>query len=300
MKCPNCGAEIGPTSQFCASCGSQISYEMKREQEQLNKQGCPHCGSSNISFNREKQAEFRAKNGTNVIRRTVGLCKDCGYTWSTNMDVPEKKSKLWLWVLGWICIFPVPLTILLLRNKDMKPALKYAIIAVAWIVFLIIGLSGKSKDTKQQAANEKSQTEVETVSEEKETANADAEEVMDVVLKVEPNINVDDGTVLFGITTNLPENTELMITVSNADGYKAQDKVVILAKGSGFTSEFSDHGKALKGDYDVSVSMSLPALQKDSVRKVIGEEGERIGGQYVKKSEIGHSNYVSGEFHFSF
>lgn len=32
----------------------------------------------------------------------------------------------------------------MLRKKDMKPALKYGIIAAAWIVYLIIGLSGNS------------------------------------------------------------------------------------------------------------------------------------------------------------
>ena len=52
MKCPNCGAEIG-NNQICEFCGSQITLAMKKAQEQLNKKGCPKCGSSNISFNRE-------------------------------------------------------------------------------------------------------------------------------------------------------------------------------------------------------------------------------------------------------
>ncbi len=50
MKCANCGAEIPNTSNFCEYCGSQISVEMKKEQEQLKKEGCPKCGSSNIAF----------------------------------------------------------------------------------------------------------------------------------------------------------------------------------------------------------------------------------------------------------
>ena len=59
----------------------------------------------------------------------------------SGLESKPKKKKTWLWVLGWICIFPLPLTILLLRKKDMKPALKYGIIAVAWI---ITGLLKKS------------------------------------------------------------------------------------------------------------------------------------------------------------
>ena len=155
MKCPSCGAEITPNSKFCESCGSQISYDMEREQEQLNKQGCPQCGSSNVVFNREKQGEITGKNGTAVVRRTVGVCKDCGYTWYTAGPAPEKKKMpTWVWVLGWLFIFPLPLTFLMLRKKDISPALKYGIIALGWIAYLIMGLGGgvKGKKTEEPVA----------------------------------------------------------------------------------------------------------------------------------------------------
>lgn len=54
MKCPNCGADVKGNSRFCEYCGSSITTQMLREQEQLNKAGCPKCGSTNITFNREK------------------------------------------------------------------------------------------------------------------------------------------------------------------------------------------------------------------------------------------------------
>lgn len=144
MKCQNCGAEIGK-STICQYCGSQISYDARREQEQLNKQGCPKCGSSNIQFKRENQGEVRGKKSKQIIHRTVGFCKDCGYTWAPKEAQP-KKRKTWLWVLGWLFIFPVPLTLLMLRNKAMKPVLKYGIIAAGWIVYLIIAFSGSSSE----------------------------------------------------------------------------------------------------------------------------------------------------------
>lgn len=148
MKCPNCGADIR-NSKFCEFCGSQTTLEIRKEQEQLNRKGCPECGSSNISFRRENQGEIRGKNAKQVVHRTVGVCKDCGNTWFADggATAPEKKRKTWLWVLGWIFIFPVPTTILMLRRKDMKPALKYGIIAAAWIIYLIIGFSGKPDAT---------------------------------------------------------------------------------------------------------------------------------------------------------
>lgn len=148
MKCPSCNAEIG-TAKVCEFCGSQITPEMQKEQEQLNKKGCPKCGSSNISFKRENQGEIRGRNSKKVVHRTVGFCKDCGATWFADNTGTNKSNgrKTWLWVLGWLFIFPLPLTIILIRKKDMNNALKYGIIAVAWIVYLIIGLSGSAKNT---------------------------------------------------------------------------------------------------------------------------------------------------------
>ena len=183
MKCPSCGAEITPNSKFCESCGSQISYDMKREQELLNRQGCPKCGSSNITFNREKQGEIKGKRGTAVVRRTVGVCMDCGNTWYADKQEPQKKSKTWLWVLGWICIFPIPLTILLLRKKDMNPILKYGVIALGWLVYLIIALSGSSEDTKSEdtvvVEEAKQEDQVNTVADETATSEEKTETASD-------------------------------------------------------------------------------------------------------------------------
>jgi len=292
MKCKSCGAEIDSNSRTCKFCGSQITMDMLKEQETLNKQGCPKCGSTNITFRRENQGEVRGKNYKQVVHRTVGYCKDCGETWypSSESEMP-KKRKTWLWILGWIFIFPVPLTILMLRKKDMKPAVKYGIIAVAWIIYLIIGFSGNSSDKN---ANIKT-----SPSDQNSVSSTDELKTIDVTLNVTPKVNDEDGSVLFCIETNLPEDTELMVTVTNGK-YIGQDKTVVLANGFAYTSEFSNKGKALKGTYTVSVSMSLPSLQKDSVREVIGQKGEYITGQYVEKSEITNENCVNGDFKFKF
>ena len=151
MRCPNCGAEIG-TSDKCEYCGSTITSDMKKEQEILNKKGCPKCGSTNIKFTRENHGEVNGKKSKKIVHKTVGVCSDCGYTWYLDVAEP-KKRKTWLWVLGWIFIFPVPLTILMLRRKDMKPAIKYGIIAAAWIIYLIIGFGRNSSNNKPSTDN---------------------------------------------------------------------------------------------------------------------------------------------------
>lgn len=178
MKCPSCGGEIY-NNRICPFCGSQITAEMREAQERINKAGCPKCSSSNVQFKRENQGEIRHANSNRIIHQTVGFCRDCGYTWYPESEYqyqqpfnqyqelphqyqqpvsqyqqPLKKRRTWLWVLGWICIFPVPLTILLLRKQDMKPAVKYGIIAIVWIAYFMIAISGQNKNKSTDAANE--------------------------------------------------------------------------------------------------------------------------------------------------
>ncbi len=145
MKCPNCGAEI-ENVKVCQFCGTHITAEMQREQERINKAGCPKCGSSNIEFKRENQGEIRGKKTRTIVHQTIGFCKDCGYTWYPQEEKHTGlwTKQMWIWVLGWICIFPVPLTVLMLRKKNMKSSIKYGIIVASWVVYFLIGLSGKA------------------------------------------------------------------------------------------------------------------------------------------------------------
>lgn len=252
---------------------------------------CPSCGSSNVTFKRESVGEVRGKSAKQVVHRTVGMCKDCGHTWARSNDeiAIKKPRKTWLWVLGWLFIFPVPLTILMLRKKDMNSILKAAIIVIGWLVYLAIGYGGSTTETTS-------------------TTNTVTKEPINVAINVEPVVNTDNGKVLFKVTTNLPEDTELMVTVKNDSGYTAQDKAVVLANGVANTAEFSnagggtagDTGEGLKGAYEVTVSMGIPSTQKESVRAIIGEKGEYITGQYVAPANIGDSNYVTASFNFEF
>lgn len=57
-----------------------------------------------------------------------------------------KKRRTWLWVIGWLVIFPLPLTIIMLRNKKINKWIRLAIVAVAWIVYFAIGMSGNKTE----------------------------------------------------------------------------------------------------------------------------------------------------------
>lgn len=143
MICPHCGGETG-TGIYCQYCGSQIPVEMKKEQEIINRQGCPKCGSINIQFNRENQGAVYGKNANRVIHRTVGLCSDCGFTWYPNSEEESStNSKLGWWILGWIFFFPAPVMVLIWRKKntwDIKT--KTIVTIIFWVVVYFLGLFG--------------------------------------------------------------------------------------------------------------------------------------------------------------
>ena len=136
MKCPYCTAEVKDGSKFCEYCGSQITVEMRKAQEQINKVGCPKCGSTNILFTREKLSENKERNRTTVERSTVGVCRDCGYTWYIEGSKSKKRNTI-LWILGWLFCFPIPATILIWRkqntwDKKIKIAVTIAVYFNRW------------------------------------------------------------------------------------------------------------------------------------------------------------------------
>lgn len=88
----------------------------------------------------------------------------------------EKKRKTWLWILGWILCFPIPLTILMLRNKKLPNALRYGVIAFAWLFVLSIALFGGKTPKKEEAPAEEPAAQEQVAEDEKATEPAEEEE----------------------------------------------------------------------------------------------------------------------------
>lgn len=104
-------------------------------------------------------------------------------------------------------------------------------------------------------------------------------------VKIEESIEKENGKIRFNIKTNLPDTAELMIgisEVSNGD-YRGQTKAIV-ENGEAQTEWFSNKGEALRnGEYNLSISMSIPATQSEEVQKVVGKNGEYLEGDLVVK-----------------
>lgn len=138
MVCPNCGASLQVDADqknlTCSYCGNGLYVDDEVKHVQYD-------NAEETGYQFEKGRQRAQAEATRVQQQTFNM----------NFGKPPKKRKTWLWVLGWIFIFPVPLTILMLRNQKLSKPVKIGIIVAAWIVYLIIGLtdggSGDNKDS---------------------------------------------------------------------------------------------------------------------------------------------------------
>lgn len=99
----------------------------------------PIAGVSGTSKNTSRQQPRESNNQQNYDSQGIYFEEENDFSREVQ---PVKKRKTWLWVLGWIFIFPLPLTIILARSKRMSHALKIILISLAWIIFAVIGIAG--------------------------------------------------------------------------------------------------------------------------------------------------------------
>lgn len=145
MVCPNCGA----------------SLQVDEDQKNLT---CSYCGNGlyvddevkHIQYDNAEETGYQFEKGRQRAQAEATRVQQ--QTFNMNFGKPPKKRKTWLWVLGWIFIFPVPLTILMLRNQKLSKPVKIGIIVAAWIVYLIIGLAGGGSGDNKDSSNANTET----------------------------------------------------------------------------------------------------------------------------------------------
>ena len=145
MVCPNCGA----------------SLQVDADQKNLT---CSYCGNGlyvddevkHVQYDNAEETGYQFEKGRQ--RAQAEATKVQQQSFNMNFGKPPKKRKTWLWVLGWIFIFPVPLTILMLRNQKLSKPVKIGIIVAAWIVYLIIGLAGGGSGDNKDSSNANTET----------------------------------------------------------------------------------------------------------------------------------------------
>lgn len=144
-------------STNCPYCGASLPIDKDKSSF-----SCNYCGNTfllddevqHIKYDNAEEAGYQFEKGRQ--RAQIERSQIQAPLTFKQPNSSTNKSKIWLWVLGWIFIFPLPLTIILLRNKTINKALKYIIIVSAWLAYLAIGLYGiYTDDTNMTGKSEK-------------------------------------------------------------------------------------------------------------------------------------------------
>lgn len=75
--------------------------------------------------------------GKNGVRQTIGI-PGTGLSYSKRIGGKSKGSGLWIVFLLLIAFFPIPITILLLKKENIKPKVKYGLIAATWLIYIVL------------------------------------------------------------------------------------------------------------------------------------------------------------------
>jgi|GEM_PF-4884610 len=143
-------------STNCPNCGASLSIDKDKSSF-----SCNYCGNTflldnevrHIKYDNVEEAGYQFEKGRQ--RAQIERSQNQAQLTFKQPSTSKNTRKTWLWVLGWIFLFPLPLTIILIKNNSINKVLKYIIIVAAWLAYLAIGLYGMYNNTNTATKNEK-------------------------------------------------------------------------------------------------------------------------------------------------
>lgn len=274
FSCPGCGARLNVDADLkqatCQFCGS--TFPVDDEALHMKIDGAEQAG---YEFEKGRQRAQQEQAGPQTVYVQV------------QAQQPKPKRKTWLWVLGWICIFPVPLTIIMLKNESVKeklnPKARYVIIAIAWLLYLCIGVFGGGGSNNSKVSESTSSTSPAVVQASSDSASSSATEFTAssgesaTSAKVEPLeldelqkafCSLNDGTTRDDINALIAEN-RFEVTKFTGDSayyigyeYKAIDKRGRDREGEALDINFDNDGRVKSAEYTVHTGFSTHTALK--------------------------------------
>ena len=141
----------------CEYCGGvvQIQNEIKKSMPEIDAE------QSGYDFEKGRQRAQMEMGPSNVV-------------YSQPSQPVNQKSHTWLWVLGWICFFPIPLSILIWRSR-LDNKIKLILTGGLWVFILIVCVLYKDNDSHTRRIQEVNNRITETATDEvvRETATTE-------------------------------------------------------------------------------------------------------------------------------
>jgi len=105
-----------------------------------------------------------------------------------------------------------------------------------------------------------------------------------MALDVRLTAAVDEKRLTVGGTTNLPDGTELLVSLVDSEGIYRPDGKVIVSKGTFRTGPISP---PLNKECTLNIISNIAIYQPAKVRSIIGDCGEMLAGNLVVKGSLG-------------
>lgn len=252
-KCTNCGGELTvDTAQECAVCKfCGTPFIVSKAVQNYN---VTHNNyTTNVVNDQRKGAvesllDYKSRQEDKKYQRAEEkrLCSE---------SKKKSRNRLILWILGWLFIFPVPLTILMLRNKTLRGKAKAGIIAGGWVLYLILmAVYGNSGDSGAK----------------RETLPTDTTPSTAVTTTVEETTTATTTTVPETTTTAAPETTttaettkkKKKTTTAETEPPEPSDEDVRKAVNDGDYSLVTPEFKELMDSYEAFYDEYIAFMQK--------------------------------------
>lgn len=131
IKCPHCGAPIkvnpAESQAVCEYCGMTAFVETETKKAEP------------VDYEQEGYRFEKGRLRAQAEQAEKPVVRQVQYEY---VPVKQKKRHTFWWVMGWIFIFPIPATILIVRSKKMHWILKTVLILLVWGIYIAIGMSG--------------------------------------------------------------------------------------------------------------------------------------------------------------
>ena len=176
----------------CPNCGSKLKVDLSSKQCT-----CEYCGTSiliddevvHVKYDNAEESGYQFEKGRQRAQREAemelnGKISSPNNTTQQQSSVSEStnnKAPMWLWVIGWILILPVPATILLLRKKGSW--LRYVAIALIWLVYGTIVWGDDSSDKNSTSTNTVATVQSIGATTEAKTKETTVSEIIDTFVK---------------------------------------------------------------------------------------------------------------------
>lgn len=125
MSCPHCGArvkvDINLRSCTCTSCGSPFLIDNEVQ---------------HVRYENAAEAGYQFEKGRQLAKAEA-MIRNSTAASAVKAAAESSPAKRWLWIIGWLLIFPLPLTILMRRKTYMDPEARVGITVGAWVIYVV-------------------------------------------------------------------------------------------------------------------------------------------------------------------